>query len=87
MSTKSLLVFSFVSIVLAMLTIATLPALAQNCSAKTCSEAIQGCMGKHCQKERTGSNCYPFCHAEFERCMQTGEFLGRVCQRKGLIKK
>ena len=84
---KTLVGFLFVSFFLVMPTLAVPPALAQTCAAKTCTEAIQACTGKHCAKERTGKNCQSFCQSEFERCMQTGEFRGRVCQRKGLIKK
>jgi hypothetical protein len=89
MNPKALLAFSFVSFALVILIIGTPPALAQNCSAKTCSEAIQACTGMHCQRERTGGrgDCTQLCRTEFERCMQTGEFRGRVCQRTGLKKK
>jgi hypothetical protein len=87
MIAKTLVGFFFVSFFLVMPTFATPPALAQNCPAKTCSEAIRLCTGMQCSKEKTGKNCYSFCHSEFERCMQTGEFRGRVCQRKGLIRK
>jgi hypothetical protein len=70
-----------------LLTIGTHPVLAQNCSAKTCTQAFQGCMSKHCHTEKTGGNCYPHCNAERDKCMHTGEFYGHVCQLKGLIKE
>ncbi len=57
------------------------------CGAKTCTRAMQACMGQHCYTER-GRNCYSHCRGEFDRCMQTGEFHGRVCGvRTGLIRK
>lgn len=69
--------------------IGTQPVLAQTCTAKTCSQAFSACTGKHCSRERTGnsSQCYRFCQTELERCMKTGEFNGRVCQKHGLIRK
>jgi hypothetical protein len=74
--------------VLFVLTIKTLPALAQSCGAKTCTQAFQACMGKHCHEEGgVGHGCYTHCQGERERCMQTGEFLGRYCQLKGLIRQ
>jgi hypothetical protein len=74
--------------VLFMLTIKTPPALAQSCGAKTCTQAFQACMGKHCHEEGgVGHGCYTHCQGERERCMQTGEFLGRYCQLKGLIRQ
>jgi hypothetical protein len=64
-------------------------AFAQSCAAKTCSEAYRACSGKHCQRERTGTggDCARFCSGEYQRCLQTGEFRGRVCQKTGLIRK
>ena len=69
-----------------MLTIEIPHALAQGtkeCSAKTCSQQERNCANVNCG---TG-NCAAFCHTEFERCMKTGEFFGRFCQLKGLIKQ
>jgi hypothetical protein len=71
-----------------MLTIETPPALAQKCPARTCSEAFERCMSINCHQEKTGGgHCYAHCNAERDKCMQTGEFYGHVCQDKGLIRK
>ena len=86
MNPKTFLVFFFMSLALAALAIGTPPALAQNCWATTCTQAYQGCTGRLCQIQR-GGDCDPFCRVEFQKCMQTGEFHGRVCQRTGLKKK
>lgn len=63
------------------------PALAQGhrtgCSGKTCTEQERNCANITCG---TG-DCSNFCHTVFQRCMQTGEWFGRHCQMKGLIKK
>ena len=56
------------------------------CGAKTCSEAYRACTVVHCNEERR-QNCQSFCQPEYERCLQTGEFHGRQCQKTGLIKK
>jgi hypothetical protein len=69
-----------------MLTIET-PSASASCSSKTCTEAFQGCVSIGCHKESGGGQCFGYCNAEREKCMQTGEFLGRYCQYKGLIKK
>jgi hypothetical protein len=71
-----------------MLTIEIPSASATTCSAKTCSGAYQGCMTVGChQAGESGQNCASNCNALRDRCMQTGEFLGTVCQLRGLIKK
>ena len=86
MGPKAFLALFFMSFVLVALAIGTPPALAQNCSAKTCTQAYRGCAGVLCQQQR-GGDCDSFCRAEFQKCMQTGEFHGRVCQKTGLKKK
>lgn len=60
------------------------PALAR-CDAKTCTEAYHACMGIHCSEEH-GKNCNRHCQPLYQQCLQTGEFYGRRCQRKSLIK-
>jgi hypothetical protein len=59
MSPKAFLVFSFLSFLLVVLAIGTQPAFAQNCSAKTCTKAYQGCAGVLCQREREGAIAAP----------------------------
>ena len=86
MNPKTFIFLFFMSFALAVLAIGTQPTLAQNCFAKTCTQAYQGCAGVLCQRQR-GGDCESFCRAEFQKCMQTGEFHGRVCQRTGLKKK
>ena len=73
-------------VLIALFFAADTPAVAQTCAAKTCSEALHACAGKHCAAMR-GGNCRPFCQNEFDRCMRTGEFRGRVCHKKKLIKQ
>jgi hypothetical protein len=74
--------------VLFVLTIETPSASAVTCSAKTCSEAFQGCMTIGChQVGGAGQNCFSNRNALRDRCMRTGEFLGSTCQLHGLIKK
>ena len=64
------------------------PVMAQSCGAKTCSQAYSACTGKHCHEEGSGrgQQCIHFCQGELERCMKTGEFHGRRCQKFGLIR-
>jgi hypothetical protein len=56
------------------------------CSAKTCSQAYRSCTTIHCAYMR-GHNCEAHCRPEYERCLQTGEFRGRVCWDKGLKRR
>jgi hypothetical protein len=87
MSQKMFFVLSFMSFVLLMLTIETSPALAYRCPAKTCTEEFNLCVGIGCHRAGFVGSCYPFCHAELDRCMQTGEFIASLCQMHGLIRK
>jgi hypothetical protein len=68
-----------------MLGAAAKPALGR-CDSKTCSEAYNACMGIHCSEERGGKHCERHCRPLYDKCLQTGEFHGRQCQRTGLIK-
>ena len=60
---------------------------AESCSkAKTCSEQLRLGITVGCHLERA-SDCYTVPQRNFETCMKTGEWNGRNCQAKGLIKK
>jgi len=56
------------------------------CSAKTCSRAYRSCTTTHCAYAH-GKNCEAHCRPEYERCLQTGEFRGRVCWNHGLERR
>jgi hypothetical protein len=52
------------------------------CMAKTCSGARAGCV-RRC----TGTRRCDWCDSEFQGCLQTGAFNGRVCQLSGLTRR
>jgi hypothetical protein len=62
------------------------PAVAEiDCPAKTCSQALVGCY-RHCPK--AGSDpCNTFCPSEYANCMKTGDFNGKFCTKRGLVRK
>jgi hypothetical protein len=64
---------------------ATGPALAA-CGAKTCSQALRACLDVHCHNQHR-RDCSAFCQPEYENCLKTGEFHGRVCEKTGLVRK
>ena len=52
----------------------------------SCSKARNACMTVGCQMEGR-SNCARGCDSLYAQCMQTGEWNGRHCQLKGLVRK
>jgi hypothetical protein len=72
-----------------MLVIAPQHALAEaqgykECTGKTCSQQERNCANVNCGKP---GHCDAFCHGVFEQCMKTGNFFGRHCVMRGLIKQ
>jgi hypothetical protein len=60
------------------------------CCADLCSEDMSrgaACLCREALRCDARGNCRPFCQNEFDRCMRTGEFRGRVCHKKKLIKQ
>ena len=70
-----------------LLAIETQSASAVDCSAKRCTQAYNNCTTVGCRREGGGASCRLVCKEQLERCLQTGEWVGRGCQLKGLIKQ
>lgn len=54
------------------------------CGARSCSAAMNGCF-RRCRAN--GRTFCQHCSNEYNRCMQTGTFIGRICQHSGLARK
>jgi|SRR5579864_495843 len=54
--------------------------------AKTCSEAFFQCVYTRCPAVRD-AGCTASCKSQFDRCQRTGEFGGRDCRGKTLLRK
>ena len=59
------------------------PGIFGQCNASSCSQAYNGCLRKCAALGKT--SC-PLCSGELSRCMQTGTFIGRFCQHRGLAR-
>jgi hypothetical protein len=54
--------------------------------AKTCSEAFFQCVSTRCPAVQS-AGCTASCKSQFEVCQRTGEFGGRDCRGKTLMRK
>jgi hypothetical protein len=54
--------------------------------AKTCSEAFFQCVYTRCPAVQN-AGCTAACKSQFDGCQRTGEFGGRDCRGKTLIRK
>jgi hypothetical protein len=54
--------------------------------AKTCSEAFFQCVATRCPAIQN-PNCTAACKLQFDDCRRTGEFGGRDCRGKTLLRK
>jgi len=54
--------------------------------AKTCSQAFFQCVATRCPTVQN-PNCTAACKLQFDNCQRTGEFGGRDCRGKTLLRK